>query len=205
MSKESNSIKDVKKLSIPRRQSLDYIEEKKPEMLCDSKKKVETSGHKYIKFEIRIKDSGMGISEENLSKLFMNFGKLEEHAAGNKRGTGLGLSICKSLIELMGGSVTVESEVGVGTTFIMHLTTKCKYSTNNRQWIKDFKSENRSNGLSQREEENKADLASNSNYTGKVESSKLRSHSLPSSRKNPSNMTFNIQADQRPEDFSGYQ
>jgi len=73
----------------------------------------------YIKFEIRIQDSGVGISKDNLSKLFMNFSKLEEHADCNKRGTGLGLSICKSLIELMGGSVTVESEVGVGTTFIM--------------------------------------------------------------------------------------
>ena len=123
------------------------------------KKKVETPGDKYIKFEIRIKDSGVGISKENLSKLFMNFGKLEEHAAGNKRGTGLGLSICKSLIELMEGSVTVESEVGVGTTFIMQLSTKCKYSTNNRQWIKEFKSDIRSNGLSQREEEINVDLA----------------------------------------------
>ena len=130
-------------------------------MLCETKKKVESSGHKYIKFEIRIKDSGVGISEENLSKLFMNFGKLEEHAAGNKRGTGLGLSICKSLIELMGGSVTVESEVGVGTTFIMQLTTKCKYSTNNRQWIKEFNSEHRSNGLSLREEESKVGSVSN--------------------------------------------
>jgi signal transduction histidine kinase len=51
----------------------------------------------------------------------MNFSKLEEHAAGNKRGTGLGLSICKNLIEMMGGTVTVESEIGQGTTFIMQL------------------------------------------------------------------------------------
>jgi Histidine kinase-, DNA gyrase B-, and HSP90-like ATPase len=55
----------------------------------------------------------------------MNFGKLDEHSAMNHRGTGLGLSICKSLIELMGGSVSVESEVGQGTTFIMSLKTKC--------------------------------------------------------------------------------
>lgn len=85
------------------------------------------AGEKYIKFEIRIVDSGQGISPENLSKLFMNFSKLEEHAAENKRGTGLGLSICKTLIERMGGSVSVESEVGVGTSFIMALQTKCKF------------------------------------------------------------------------------
>lgn len=84
---------------------------------------------KYIRFEIRIKDSGVGISPENIGKLFMNFSKLDEHAEGNKRGTGLGLSICKSLIERMGGSVTVESELGVGTTFIMSLQTKCKVAT----------------------------------------------------------------------------
>lgn len=66
---------------------------------------------KYIDFEIRITDSGCGISEENISKLFMNFSKLEEHAKMNERGTGLGLSICKSLITLMGGSVEVESKL----------------------------------------------------------------------------------------------
>jgi signal transduction histidine kinase len=80
----------------------------------------------YIDFEIRIKDSGVGISKENLSKLFMNFSRLEEHQKINQGGTGLGLSICKSLIELMGGSVSVESELGMGTTFIVSLKTKCK-------------------------------------------------------------------------------
>ncbi|TNV87810.1 hypothetical protein FGO68_gene11703 [Halteria grandinella] len=79
---------------------------------------------KYLKFQLRIADTGQGISPENLSKLFMNFGKLEEHAAGNKTGTGLGLSICKTLIEMMGGSVQVESEVGKGTCFIINLQTK---------------------------------------------------------------------------------
>ena len=80
----------------------------------------------YINFEIRIKDSGIGIAKENLGKLFMNFSRLEEHQKMNHGGTGLGLSICKSLIELMGGSVSVESELGQGTTFIVSLKTKCK-------------------------------------------------------------------------------
>jgi len=95
---------------------------------------------KYIKFEIRIVDSGQGISPENLPKLFMNFSKLEEHAAGNKQGTGLGLSICKTLIEMMGGSVRVESEVGKGTSFIMELQTKCNFQTSRKahKWYKKY-------------------------------------------------------------------
>lgn len=55
----------------------------------------------------------------------MNFSRLDEHTKMNHQGTGLGLSICKSLIELMGGAVRVESELGQGTTFIMSLKTKC--------------------------------------------------------------------------------
>ena len=81
---------------------------------------------KYIVFEMRIKDSGMGISPENLSRLFLDFHRLEEHQHSNFKGTGLGLSICKRLIELMGGFVKVESEVGVGTTFTVNIRTQCQ-------------------------------------------------------------------------------
>lgn len=57
----------------------------------------------------------------------MNFGRLQEHMKYNERGTGLGLSICKSLIEMMGGSVHVESVLNQGTVFVVQLKTKCKY------------------------------------------------------------------------------
>jgi len=71
----------------------------------------------------------------------MNFSKLDEHASNNQRGTGLGLSICKSLIELMGGSVTVESEVGKGSTFVMSMQTKCNQESaaKTHKWLKKFK------------------------------------------------------------------
>ena len=81
---------------------------------------------KYITFRIVIKDSGAGISKEGLKNLFLDFSSLEEHRGENKRGTGLGLSICKKIIQVMGGTVEVESELGVGTTFTIKITTKCK-------------------------------------------------------------------------------
>ena len=50
---------------------------------------------KYAKFQIKIIDSWIGIKPENLKYLFLDFGKLDEHADKNPTGTGLGLSICK--------------------------------------------------------------------------------------------------------------
>ena len=85
----------------------------------------------YISFQMRISDSGMGISQENINKLFLNFGKLADPSGCNKTGTGLGLSICKHLIEKMGGKVKVESEgVGKGTTFIIKMQAISKVDTN---------------------------------------------------------------------------
>lgn len=71
-------------------------------------------------------DTGVGIKKENLGKLFMDFGRLDEHSKMNAMGTGLGLSICKRMIEHMGGKVTVDSEEGIGTTFTVELSTKAQ-------------------------------------------------------------------------------
>ncbi len=67
---------------------------------------------------MKIKDSGVGITKDNIGKLFHNFCKLKDTTGINKTGTGLGLSICKHIIEKMGGSVKVESDgIGLGTIF----------------------------------------------------------------------------------------
>ena len=68
----------------------------------------------------------MGISAEGISKLFIDFNKLDENKDRNAQGTGLGLSICKQIIEKMGGNVKVESKVGEGSKFIINIKTKCK-------------------------------------------------------------------------------
>ena len=72
---------------------------------------------KYIKMRMSIEDNGVGISAENQKKLFTDYTRLEEHQSMNAKGTGLGLSICKKIIEQMGGTVTIESEIGIGTKF----------------------------------------------------------------------------------------
>lgn len=66
----------------------------------------------------------MGISEENLDKIFVDFMKLDEHQKINLNGTGLGLSICKLIVEKMRGQIKVESKVGQGTTFKIIICTK---------------------------------------------------------------------------------
>jgi len=64
-----------------------------------------------------VSDTGIGIREDELGKLFSDYNQLDTMANRNIGGTGLGLSITKKLAELMGGEISVESEYGVGTTF----------------------------------------------------------------------------------------
>jgi CheY-like chemotaxis protein len=64
-----------------------------------------------------IKDTGIGIREEDIDKLFSDYNQVDTKANREIEGTGLGLSITKKFVEMMGGEITVESEYGKGTTF----------------------------------------------------------------------------------------
>lgn len=71
--------------------------------------------------EYRISDTGAGIRPEDISKLFSSFSQVDTTRNREKEGTGLGLAICKMLANLMDGEISVESEYGKGSTFIVTL------------------------------------------------------------------------------------
>ena len=75
-----------------------------------------TSGRMYINIE----DTGQGLSEEKLAQLFQPFNRLGQEG-GNNQGTGIGLVVTKRLVELMGGSIGVESKAGTGSKFWIEL------------------------------------------------------------------------------------
>ena len=67
--------------------------------------------------KVYVTDTGCGIAKEKLPLIFNRFEKLNDFV----QGTGLGLPICQSIVERLGGKISVESEVGVGSTFVMPL------------------------------------------------------------------------------------
>jgi signal transduction histidine kinase len=71
---------------------------------------------------LSVKDSGIGISKENISKLFSRFTRLDNAKKTRPDGTGLGLYVCKQIVEAHGGKIWVESEgEGKGSTFFISL------------------------------------------------------------------------------------
>ena len=72
-------------------------------------------------YEFRIKDNGIGMSEEFQKHIFEAFSREENSTVSGIQGTGLGMSITKNIVDLMGGTIAIESEPGKGSEFIVDL------------------------------------------------------------------------------------
>jgi signal transduction histidine kinase len=70
---------------------------------------------------VEVKDTGVGIPEEDLAQLFERFYRVDKDRSRATGGSGLGLAISRQIVEMHGGDISVESEVGVGSTFKVRL------------------------------------------------------------------------------------
>lgn len=78
----------------------------------------------YAEFVFRVRDTGIGMSKEFLEVVFQPFERMQTATVSGIQGTGLGMSITKNLVEMMGGTIIVSSEVGKGSEFTVTLQFK---------------------------------------------------------------------------------
>jgi signal transduction histidine kinase len=77
-------------------------------------------------FEIRVADTGPGIPEDRLERIFEKFHQIDSATTRNFSGAGLGLYIVKTFVELLDGSISVESKIGAGSVFTVRLPIKAE-------------------------------------------------------------------------------
>ena len=78
--------------------------------------------HERVKLTIAVIDTGIGIRQDDLSKLFRSFERVNLNETQSIQGAGLGLTLVRYLLELMGGNIKAQSEYGKGSTFTLELT-----------------------------------------------------------------------------------
>jgi two-component system sensor histidine kinase/response regulator len=83
----------------------------------------------WVQLTFKVRDTGSGIPADRLHRLFQPFSQVDATITRRHGGTGLGLVITKRLIESLGGTIRVETELGVGTTFVFSLFTKSTHSS----------------------------------------------------------------------------
>lgn len=92
----------------------------------------------YGDYVFVIKDNGMGMSQEFVQHIFEPFERESTTTRSGIQGTGLGMAITKNIIEMMNGTISVESEVGKGSTFTVNLTLKLQDVEENAAQIKEL-------------------------------------------------------------------
>lgn len=85
------------------------------------------NGKEFMIFTVT--DTGIGMNDEQLNRLFKDFSQADSSTTRKYGGTGLGLAISKRFAQMMGGDITVTSQTGVGTTFRVHIPAKVVKST----------------------------------------------------------------------------
>jgi len=90
-----------------------------------------------VELQLVVEDTGIGIDPEKLETIFEEFEQLEYYLTKKTRGTGLGLAIARKLIHFLNGTITVESESGKGSRFIVNLPFRLKKSKNNKEIMND--------------------------------------------------------------------
>ena len=102
-----------------------YTKRGRVELGVNCKSEGESPGSNgIVLMTITVKDTGIGIKPEELPNLFYDYSQIDRNTNHNIEGTGLGLSITKKLIEMMDGSVFVESEYGKGSIFMVKIKQK---------------------------------------------------------------------------------
>ena len=95
--------------------AIKFTESGSIKVICDN----QIVDEKHCQIQIKIMDSGIGISKEKTTAIFDDYTQADENIAAKFGGTGLGLGITKRLVELHRGTIACESELGKGTTFII--------------------------------------------------------------------------------------
>ena len=91
--------------------------------VCFSLSELSASGNTAY-YRLVVSDNGYGMSEEFCSQIFDSFSREEDSRTSRIQGTGLGMAITKNLVELMGGTISVDSKKGEGSTFVVNLPLK---------------------------------------------------------------------------------